>query len=482
MVSKLKLQVDVDVSGSEKLNTLGGKFQTAGANLSKFVTLPLLGAGVAALKLAGDAQKADAKLANVFESMGASAFTSLDALNEQAGALAKLSSFDDEGIKQAQAVMLTFGNVTGKTFEESIGVVTDMSELLGQDLQSSAIQVGKALNDPVKGITALQRVGVSFTEEQKEQIATMVEMGDTAGAQALILQELQREFGGTAEAIANTDAGQAAQAFEDLGEAGESIGTILLPALGSLARFVSSLAQGFAHLDPGMQQFVVVVGGVVAAIGPLVFVGGKLISSFKAVGAAFSALKLLFLANPWVALAAAVIAIAALIILNWDKIWGFLKGIWDKITGAVKVVADAIGKAWEALGEITEGIWEGIANVIKGSINAVIDVVNAFLGFLNGISFGAGPWDVGPIHIDAISIDPFNIPLIPHLAEGGIVDGATLALIGERGPEAVIPLDRAGDLGRHFHSHIEVRGEEPFIRNTDDLVRVQQRVAFLEGF
>ena len=75
-----------------------------------------------------------------------------------------------------------------------------MSPVLGTDASGSAIQLGKALNDPIKGITALTRVGVTFTEQQKDQITTLVESGKTIDAQKIILGELQKEFGGSAEA------------------------------------------------------------------------------------------------------------------------------------------------------------------------------------------------------------------------------------------------------------------------------------------
>jgi hypothetical protein len=109
-------------------------------------------------------------------------------------------------------------------------------------------------------------------------------------------------------------------------------------------------------------------------------------------------------------------------------------------------------------------------------------VINGLFGFLNGIAIGIPEINVGPIHVGGGVIDPFNIGLIPHLAEGGIITRPTLALMGEAGPEAVVPLNQTGVGGTHFHSHIEVKGEEPFIRNEEDLIRVQQRVAFLEGF
>jgi phage-related minor tail protein len=102
-------------------------------------------------------------------------------------------------------------------FDQATGIITDMSVALGQDTSSSAIQLGKALNDPIKGVTALQRVGVSFTASQKEQITTLVESGKTLDAQKLILAELGKEFGGAAEAAA-TPLGKLQQRIGDLAE------------------------------------------------------------------------------------------------------------------------------------------------------------------------------------------------------------------------------------------------------------------------
>ena len=89
---------------------------------------------------------------------------------------------------------------------------------------------------------------------------------------------------------------------------------------------------------------------------------------------------------------------------------------------------------------------------------------------------------MGPVHVGGGVIDPFNIGLIPHLASGGIITSPTLALIGESGPEAVVPLGSGRGPVTEFHSHIDVRGEEPFIRNEEDVLRTQKRLAFLSGF
>src|SRR5690606_25828234 len=128
-------------------------------------------------------------------------------LIDLSGSMQQLTTYGDEAVLQMENLLLTFTSIKGPVFKEATAVILDVSTALGQDLQSSAIQVGKALNDPVIGITALQRVGVSFTETQKKVITQLVKTGDIAGAQKLILAELSKEFGGAANAAANTFGG-----------------------------------------------------------------------------------------------------------------------------------------------------------------------------------------------------------------------------------------------------------------------------------
>jgi phage-related minor tail protein len=107
-------------------------------------------------------------------------------------------------------MLLTFRNIRNEAgkgndiFNRSTRVLLDMSKALGVDSSKAAIQLGKALNDPVKGITALRRVGVTFTEQQQKQIDTLVKSGRTLDAQKMILRELTKEFGGSAVAQATS--------------------------------------------------------------------------------------------------------------------------------------------------------------------------------------------------------------------------------------------------------------------------------------
>jgi hypothetical protein len=482
VASTLKLQVDVDVKNADKLQGLGAGLQRTGANLTKFVTLPLLGVAGAATAMALEAEKSGAKLTAAFKNMGKTSGKSLEELQAQAVKLGEATTFDDEGIMEAQAALLTFGAVSGEAFDRALQGALDYAAATGTDAVAATKTFGKALADPEAGLARLARAGIVFTDAQKEQVKTLVEAGDTLGAQEVILAGIEQRYAGVNAELQATSAGQAAQAFEDLTNAGEDLGAIFLPAIAAVAQKVSELARFFTSLDPAVQQTIVTIGLLLAAIGPAAFVIGKMVTAFKGVIVVFNLLKVAMLTNPFTALAVAVAAIAFLIISNWDAIWKFLKETWAAITKALSGVVKFFTDAWNGLVKATTDAWNAVVGIIKGVINGIIDVINGLFGFLNGIQIGIPEINVGPVHVGGGVIDPFNIGLIPHLEHGGIIDSPTLALIGESGPEAVVPLSKGPMAETHFHSHIDVRGDEPFIRNEDELIRANQRIAFLAGF
>ena len=151
-----------------------------------------------------DAQNQMAQVQASLKSTGGAAGVTAGQIDELARSIKKMSSYDDDAIKGMDAILLTFTKVGKDVFPQATQAIVDMSAKLKQDLKSSAIQVGKALNDPIKGLTALQRVGVSFSETQKAMIKSMVESGKTMDAQKIILRELATEFGGSAAAARNT--------------------------------------------------------------------------------------------------------------------------------------------------------------------------------------------------------------------------------------------------------------------------------------
>ena len=115
-----------------------------------------------------------------------------------------LDGIEAETVHETENMLLTFTKIRGGVFRDATRAVIDMSVALGTDAKGAAIQVGKALNDPIKGITALSRVGVTFSEGQKRLIARFVKTGRVAKAQGVILAELKREFGGSAKAFGST--------------------------------------------------------------------------------------------------------------------------------------------------------------------------------------------------------------------------------------------------------------------------------------
>jgi len=174
---------------------------------------------------AKDAAAGTAQLAAGIASTGNAAHLSVDGLNSLASEIQNYSGQTDDSIVKSEQLLQTFTNIKNngpdKIFDMATKASADMAAKFGGDASSQAVVLGKALNDPVKGISALTRVGVTFTAEQKKTIEAMVKTGDVAGAQRVILKELGTEFGGAAKAAGQSFPGQLQRvhrAFEDLSQ------------------------------------------------------------------------------------------------------------------------------------------------------------------------------------------------------------------------------------------------------------------------
>jgi hypothetical protein len=149
----------------------------------------------------------------------------------------------DEVIRSTENMLLTFTNVKKQAFEPALQAILDMNTALGkgpEGLTSTAIQVGKALNDPTKGLTALQRVGVTFDKGQVKRIKQLQKEGKTYEAQKIILAELNKEFGGSFLAQGNTTAGKVAKFNDAIDDLERALAETLLPALGNVADALST--------------------------------------------------------------------------------------------------------------------------------------------------------------------------------------------------------------------------------------------------
>lgn len=164
-------------------------------------------------------------------------------LQEQSAALQKLTGIEDDEIITGQRLLLTFTNIGQNALPEATKAALDMSAAMGQDMQSSAIQLGKALNSPLEGISALSRVGVSFNETQKETIKKFMEQGDVLSAQKIILKEVNKEFGGMAETMKTKSSDVTLAWKEFLEVVGEKTKPVFDKALQGLAWFFKGAAE-----------------------------------------------------------------------------------------------------------------------------------------------------------------------------------------------------------------------------------------------
>ena len=175
-------------------------------------------------------EKAEKKVANVLKSTGHAAGLTAKEVHKMAASFQSVTTFGDEAVLGMQSVLLTFTKVKAAKgiFEEASAAVLNIAAHMGTDLNAAALQVGKALNDPIVGVSALAETGVSFTKTQKETIKSMVEMGDVAGAQALMLAELNVEFGEAAKGMRDTFGGALEVLSNSWGDLLEKMGDFII--------------------------------------------------------------------------------------------------------------------------------------------------------------------------------------------------------------------------------------------------------------
>jgi hypothetical protein len=215
-----------------------------------------LGGLVATLKIGVDefmaAQKVMAQTGAVLKSTGGAANVTSKRITSMSESLMKLSGVDDEAIQSGQNLLLTFTKIRNETgkgnniFDQATLAMTNLSVAMGKDLSSSAILVGKALNDPVKGVGALSRAGVQFTASQKDTIKALVDSGNVMGAQKMILKELETQFGGSAKAAGQTLPGQLNILKETFRNVAAGLVTTFIPYLSRAATALLNFVRQFA--------------------------------------------------------------------------------------------------------------------------------------------------------------------------------------------------------------------------------------------
>lgn len=166
---------------------------------------------------------ATTKLEQALRATGHAAGFSAKQLQVYSGELEKTTTIAADLWDTSMSLMATFRNVSGDIFKESILLVGDVSTAMGTDLKSATIQLGKALNDPIAGMSALTRVGIQFSQQQKDSIKTFQEQNNIMGAQRIILDELSNQFGGQAKAAVQNLEGAIKQLANAWGEAKDAL-------------------------------------------------------------------------------------------------------------------------------------------------------------------------------------------------------------------------------------------------------------------
>ena len=281
----LKVTIGLSKKGLTKLNAdlrrtksnfkrnfgeIQGMVRTTGRAMTAGLTAPLGLMAVQAVKAFDQQQKAIAQVEAGLKSTGAQVGYTSKQLQQMASNLQSKTLFGDEVIlKDATAQLLTFTNIAGDNFARTQAVALDLATRLDGDLKSASIQLGKALNDPVSNLTALSRAGIQFSAEQKEVIKSLAETGRLAEAQTIILDELEKQYGGSAEAAAQAGTGPFKQLQNTIGDLSEEFGKLIADVFVPLIPKITAVVASVRNMSTGMKRSIVMIAGLLGAAGPL---------------------------------------------------------------------------------------------------------------------------------------------------------------------------------------------------------------------
>ena len=295
------------------------EIQQLGRNMTVGITAPLALMGASSVQAFREQSKAIAQVEAGLKSTAGQVGITSQELQKMATDLQNKTLFGDEVIlKDATAQLLTFTNITGEQFARTQAAALDLATRLDGDLKSASIQLGKALNDPIANLSALSRSGIQFSDDQKKVIKSLTETGRLAEAQTLILDELNKQYGGSAEAAAEADGGftQLANSFGDLQE---EIGRLLVDYLRPIVDQLKTFVQFLQGTSDGTKNVALAISGIAAAIGPVLLILPNLISGIKAANTVFGFLNKTILANPFALAATALALVVTGIIMLTDE-------------------------------------------------------------------------------------------------------------------------------------------------------------------
>ena len=504
----------------------GSKMATIGKRAAIGFAAVGVGAGVMAkgfVDAATESQKVTAQTDAVIKSMGNAAGVTAQHVADLSTSLSLKSGIDDELIQSGSNVLLTFGQIRNEVgkgndiFDRANAAALDMSVALGKDLAGSAMTVGKALNDPVRGLTALRRSGIQFTKQQEDQIKAMTAAGDTAGAQKIMLAELERQFGGSAAAQAT--------ATDKLGVAWgniqEQLGAKLLPVVERFANWMAAelpraLATAEVWFDrignasqmiadavrehwPQIQATIVgVVQGIQSVVTPIIGVLQSLWDNFgnnilEFVQRVWPRIQQI-IEGALTVIRGIIQTVTSLIQGDWSGVWEGIKsivsGAWELIQGlvgtALEVLRTVIGAGMEIVGSVFKGAWEGLVSWLAGIpesigmvLGGVADLITApFRAAFNAIAdlwnntIGALSFKI-PTWVPRYGGKGFDVPDIPKLHDGGMFRapaGSSEGLALLRDGERVLTPEQQGGISITINGNLD-RG------TLADLIYEQRRAA-----
>lgn len=326
-----------------------------------------------------------------FDSAMTTAETAIENTNQAAGILLddvtdiadRLSleiGVDTTDIVQAQAVLLTFDNISGEIFERTLNTMADLGAVLGTDMQDATIRFGRALNDPVEGLTQLSQLGIRFSDETREQIRVLADAGDALGAQELLLDALQREVEGMGAATANTTdiwrvAGNTvrrdfgAPLLEVVNTTGPRVTEAIMamgPAFTNLgetaAPVIESLIELFISLEPAIGATTTVIAAATPAL--------------EALATTIEAIP-----DPLLQ------AVAAFTLLRTLNITSMFIGAGTAISGAVGHVRNYATQA--AAAQLHTGTWRTSVGGLRGAVSGLTGVLSGANLVTAGLALGA---------------------------------------------------------------------------------------------
>lgn len=403
----------------DKFTALGGKVESFGKKLSLFVTVPLTALGLKSIHAFEDQEKAIVRVDSALKATGNAVGFTTDQLVGMSEQFQKVTTFADEDILgNVTAQLLKFGTVHGEVFKRAQQVIVDYASGTGTSLETATQQIGRALEDPIQGLTLLRRAGVVFNKSQQEMVQNMVKVGDTANAQGFILKTFEGKFKGTAEAMANTDSGRIQKAWNTIGDSMEVVGKILLEFMVPIAEKVKQWAIGFQGLAPHIQKIIVGFGAFMAILGPVLVIVGQLISAlgniikvarivwaalgplieiFEAIGAAIAG----GISAPIALAIAAIALLTGAVLLFWPEVKKLGEILFDfgvKIKNWASNVFETIGEklqfALNVVAEFVNGVRQWLVDHFGGVVekfqklaNMVMTPVKKIAAFL-GERFG----------------------------------------------------------------------------------------------